>query len=398
MKNTIIYFIVCSLLMWLSVELFSQSRIQKTTRPQKFGGIAKEEKPISFYEEQSRLWKGVITSDPDEGEAWYYHYMAERSLLQLKEPELWANDKDEFYQRLDPILIEASNHIGNDFEYYFIKGLNSGGQSSIDALQQAYDIDPHRPEVYGWLFSYHVPRFHEDECADLAKRMLQSNIYSDANLKWNYNALVSTEKNSLIISNGDLDGIPKWVLQYGADVRKDVLVVNKWLLAYQDAYRETIYSNLHLQEPERPASTYGDAKAYADYLVVDLLKRSQRPAYISSGTSLQFFKENDIVDKMYLVGNVLKYSSTAFDNISVIRENIEEKYYLEYLLENFQHHHQDDIVRSQMNPTYLPALMLLKEHYQTIDNKEKYDHMTALIDKIIMDSGKKEEVMNWFNK
>ena len=34
----------------------------------------------------------------------------------------------------------------------------------------------------------------------------------------------------MIITNGDMDGIPKYVLQSGANVRPDVLIISKWFL------------------------------------------------------------------------------------------------------------------------------------------------------------------------
>jgi len=276
--------------------------------------------------------------------------------------------------------------------------MNSKNEDAIDAFKKAYAIDPDRSEVYGWLFTYYIPRFNEKECTDLSKKMLSCNTYSDANLKWNYNALVSIEKNGLLISNGDMDGLPKWVLQYGSGIRKDVLVINKPLLAYLQEYREKVYQKLSLSKPAKKESDFENISEYADYLVVDLLNRVKRPVYMSSGTSLQFFKDNQLEDNMFLIGNVLKYSTTSFDNIPLIKENIENKYYLEYLLQNFQEHQEDQMVKSRMNLTYLPAFMLLKKHYLSTKNEEKHEYISQLIDKIATDSGKKEEVLNWFDK
>ena len=380
-----------------STILFSQNREHRKVRPKKIEGIAKEEKTVSYYTEQSLLWKQLLDEKPDNSEAWQNYYKAERAKLQLEDPDLWVNNRQLFYERLEPIISKSEGHIGNEFDFFYMKGLNSEGKSSIENLKMAYSIDPERPEVYGWLFSYYVPRFKEPECKELAGKMLTANIYSDANLKWNYNALVSVDRNGVIISNGDMDGIPKWVLQYGAGVRNDVLVVNKWFMADSEKYRIEIYERLNLSEAELGKSDFQDLAKYADYLVVDLFKRVELPMYISSGTSLKFFEENELEDKMYLVGNVLKYSTKKFDNISVIKNNFENNYFMEYIFQNFQHHHEDEIVKTQMNLTYLPSLILLREYYESVEDRHKYDHYDSLINKIASDSGKKEEVLNWFN-
>ncbi len=59
-------------------------------RPQKILGIAKEDKPLSYYQEQSTLWQQWIDADPTDADAWQNYYKAERSALQLRQPEAFA--------------------------------------------------------------------------------------------------------------------------------------------------------------------------------------------------------------------------------------------------------------------------------------------------------------------
>lgn len=391
------FYTALAIVLFLVTYLFSYAQ-QKQTKPQKIGGIAEENRPVDFYKEQSNLWKQIIEQTPENAEAWHYHYKAERAMLQLEQPGLWANDKEACYAQLASIISESEAYIGDQFEYYYIKGMNSKRKQSIDHFKNAYEIDPDRAEVHSWLFTHYVPQFNEKECTDLAKKMLANNIYSDANLKWNYNALISVEENGLFISNGDMDGIPKWILQYGSDIRKDVLVTNKYLLADEKTYREMVYDKLNLSLPTKEKTDFNNMVEYVDYLAVDLLKRSKRPTYISAGTPLNFFKAHQLEDNMYLVGNALKYATANFDNIPLVKENIENKYYLEYLFQNFQQHHEDQMVKSRMNLTYLPAFIVLKKHYQTTGNQIKLDYINKLIDKVATDSGNKQEVLNWFDK
>lgn len=363
---------------------------------QKIKGIAKEHKSPAFYEEQSSLWKKKLESDPKNAEAWQQYYKAERARLQLVEPELWHDQPEVFYQRLSPILDQAKRHIENSYDYLYMLGLNTTASKATHFFEKAYQLDPERHEVYGWLFVNYIPQFKEDKLTELAARMLHSNIYSNASLLWNYNALISTDQNSVIISNGDMDGIPKWVLQYGSNVRPDVLVINKWLLAQNADYRNQVYQQLAISLPTNISAI--EISDFADFLAADILIRSHRPAYISSGTPKQFFRHFGIEDQMYLVGNVLKYSKQAFDNTTALQKNIEEKYSLEYLLNNFQQHEEDEIVKTQMNLTYLPGLFHLKKYYDTKKQHDRTDYCKRLIEKIAEDSGRKEEVLNWFSE
>lgn len=365
-------------------------------KPQKILGIAKENKSVSYYEEQSTLWCELLETNKKNAEAWHYYYKAQRSILQLQEDGPWPNDKETFYGQLAKILDRAQPDIDNTFEYHYLRGLNAEGADAIKALQQAYTIAPDRPEVYGWLFTHHIPQFDEQMCRELAEKMLASDSYSNANLKWNYNALQTVEPNGIFIANGDMDAIPKWVLQYGAKIRPDVLVISKWFMASNKNYREKICEQIGIAVPSRTAEAFGSTTEYADYLVVQLLQNGKRPAYISSGTPREFFRKVGLADQMYLVGNALKYAAQPFDNTAVLRENVEEKYYLEHLELNFQHHSEDEMVNTQMHLTYLPCLAHLRKFYQEAGQATKEAHYDRLIQQIAAASGREKEVLSWF--
>ena len=385
MKN--ILYTACFLMMPSSF-LFAQEA--NTAKPQKIYGIAREDKPVAYYENQSRLWQELIEKEPSYAEGWINYFRAERAKLQLEQPDLWMNDKEAFNNTLSPILIKAKKDIGNTFDYYWMKAYNTSGKTRVDALKKAHSIDPERDEIYGGLLVHYASNFNTKEAVLLGKRMLMSNIYSDANLKWNYNALVSVEKDGILITLGDIDGISKWVLQYGANIRPDVLVISKWLLATDTAYQHTIYRTIDIPLPKLQVTNFKDTSLYADYLIADLLKRAKRPAYISSGNPPSFFKNNGLEGNLHLVGIVLKYSNEAFDNTPFLIENFENNYYLEYLFKNFQHHQEDKLVKMQLNATYLPGLKQLKEYFQSKGKEAKVKHYDKLINQIVSDSLLKE--------
>ncbi len=367
-------------------------------KPQKILGLAKEVKTLSYYQEQSRIWNSIIAENPQKVEAWNNYYRAERAKLQLEKPELWPDDKEVFYQQLSPILKRAKSHIGDSFEYYYLMGLNSTRENSIQYLEKAYKIDSDRSETYGWLLANYLPLLEEDKLAEVSGKILRSNIYSNANLLWNYNALMSIDKNGVILTNGDMDSMPKWVLQYGAGIRPDVAVVNKWFLATETGYRTEMLKRLNIPMPSKKESDFKTKAQYVDYFTSEILKNARQPIYMSSGTDINFFKAHDLEDHMYIVGNALKYSKSNFNNTEMIKNNFENKYKLEYLLQNFQNHPEDEVVKAQMNLTYLPGLVHLKKHYQSENREDKVAQCDALINKIAEDSGRKEEVLRWFDQ
>ena len=90
------------------------------------------------------------------------------------------------------------------------------------------------------------------------------------------------------------------------------------------------------------------------------------------------------------------YSAKPFDNTAVLRENVEEKYYLEHLELNFQHHPEDEMVHTQMHLTYLPCLAHLRKYYRETGGTIQEAHFDQLIQKIAAASGRQEEVLSWF--
>lgn len=385
------------LLSLFALSLFmSQSLLAQ--KPKTILGIAKEVQPVSYYKEQSGLWQKELQSNPKNTKAWINHYRAERAILQIEQPDLWSDDTDNFYAKLNPILSKAKAQIGNTFDYQYIKGMNTPRAEAIPYFAKAYSIDPDRSEVYGWLLAVYVPEFKTAKLKDLAPRMLKSNVYSNASLMWNYNALQSIDPNGIILTNGDTDSMQKWVLQYGANVRPDVMVVNKWFLATESAYRSEILKKLRMSAPAKSQKDFDNTGAYADYLAAMVLQGTNRPAYISGGTDLDYFKKYGLENKMYVVGNVIRYSAQPFDNTATMRENFEQKYYMDYLMQNFQSHPEDEMVKKRMNLTYLPALIHLRDHYASTGQKSMYKRCLKFIDRIAEDSGRKEEVLGWFDR
>lgn len=365
-------------------------------KAQPIHGIAKENQPVSWYEEQSQLWQAEIQNASDNTEAWLNYYLAERAKLQLTRQDLWPNKKAEVFAMLEPIIEQAQKNIPNTFDLNFIQGFNNDGEEKIKFFKKAFALDPDRSEVYGELLVYAIRTFEDKNAKTYAEKMLEHNVYSHANLQWNDNAMKGIDKNAIFFTNGDLDCIPKWVLQNSLNIRPDVLVVSKWLLADDSNYQKEIFQQIALKAPKKGRDQFASLSEYADYLVVYIMKNAKRSSYISAGTPKSFFLDQGIESDIYVVGNALKHATKPFDNTALIKKNFEEHYQMEYLFNHFQRHHEDDMVKERMNLTYLPALFHLKKYYAQEKNWTQEKYYDKLIDKIASESGRKEQVLSWF--
>ena len=360
-------------------------------KPQLILGIAKEEKSIDYYDQQFDLWTKEAKKDPSNGLAWRQRYLAKRAFLQKQSLQTWLNQPQIVFSKLDKVIEESKTHIGESFEYYFMKAMNSKGKKAIDYSLKAHKIDPDRDEVYGWIFGFSVIDGDDTLASDMGKRMMKSNAYSNANLLWNLNGLQTAEPNSIFIANGDLDCGPKWLLQYANNIRRDVLVISKWSLDQDDAYRSRIFKEVGIPQPDKTRNDFSAPVEYIDYLTVTLLKNGKRNAYMQCGTDINLFKRYDIENKMYLVGNAFVYSDRRFDNYKVLRDNL-KKYRLEYLLDDFQSHPELSLIKTDIHLTYLPALNSAIKYYADNGQDEMESYYADVMNVILEESGREKEL------
>lgn len=365
-------------------------------KPEPILGIAKENKSTQYYKEQLALWKKETVKTPKDANSWYQTYKAHRAYLQKTQTEEWMKNQSVIYAQLRETIDASKKHIDGTFEYYVMESLNCKGRKAVGFSEKAFAINPNRSETYEGLLIYYTTTFEAEKAKPIAERMLNSNHFSNSNLKWNFNALQTTAKNGVIITHGDLDAIPKWVLQYGKDIRTDVMVVNKWLLSDDKKYRAKVLIKLGMKDLDKKQEDYKDVSDYVNDLMAHLLKNSKRPIYMGCGTNVAFFKDYDLENKMYLVGTSFQYSEENVDNLALVIKNFEQVYDLEYLFNNFQIHSDNEMIKRYLNVAYIPGLMKLKKHYQQTNDLAKVAKYDKLIDRVAEDSGRKQEILGWY--
>jgi tetratricopeptide (TPR) repeat protein len=109
----------------------------------------------------------------------------------------------------------------------------------------------------------------------------------EALLEYNQNMLESAPANALLITNGDYDTYPAWLLQ-GKGIRTDVLIVNRSLLNRKDYARFLKRQGLPLviseQELDQMRHVKEDDKfvSISDQLMQRILKQTSRPVVFST--------------------------------------------------------------------------------------------------------------------
>jgi hypothetical protein len=227
---------------------------------------------------------------------------------------------------------------------------------------------------YDIWFCYAAQVGDEENMERIAKRYYNSGLYSPYVLQYNYNELQGMEENGIYIGNGDAILIPKWIMQYAKGLHRDKAIVCMSFLALKH-YREYIFRKLGVEMPE-----FKEAKTQADYdenvfrAVEALRKGTKRPTYFSSFNGVEINKPWE--DKLYNEGLTLKYSDKPYDNFSVKRSNVEERYLLEYLIESFSPNKWDS--GNRLNANYVVMLSDLLDYYKK-NNQKRYKWLRKLL-------------------
>jgi hypothetical protein len=278
------------------------------------------------------------------------------------------------------------------YEYYDVKVYNDGYQNAENAedLFKAYALAPDRPEIYSSLVNYYEMKGDREHETEICKKWFDSNEQSSGLLNYNYNVLMSVDDNGILITNGDNDTYPLWILQYALGIKKNVVVVNIALITV-DSYRKKLFEENNIPVDDFKALE----QPSQDKIIQHLITKSGRTVYFANTLSTGYYKafEKDL----YMVGLVFKYSKESFDNMAVIRNNYERNYLMDYLKMNFENNIYEGVVNG-MNMGYLPFLIKLYEHYLLSGEPEKAAGVKNLAALIGRKGDPDMKIDDWFKK
>jgi hypothetical protein len=186
--------------------------------------------------------------------------------------------------------------------------------------------------------------------------------------------LASLDSNSILVTNGDNDTYPAWVLQYVQNFRKDILVLNINLIMIE-RYRDKLFSEKNIKSFE-PDTSIKDGFSMMKVILKHLVKNSNGMNVYFSFTLNPVLYE-DIKDKTYMTGLAFKYSEKDFDNMAYLMRNYENNWLLDYLKADFTNDLSVSVI-NQINTNYLPVFAKLYNHFKLSGKEESMDYVKNL--------------------
>jgi hypothetical protein len=368
-------------------------------QPEKVYSIVKEVQSFEWYQAQAKAWKLVLDRDPENDPGWIYYYTANR-MARLTDRDRWEAARGEYFKDLSEIVSMAEKAVPGTFESIYIKLYNN----SIDypdyekELFRAWDLGGGREEILDEMVLWYEVKRNVEKRRDYSKQWFQSNDISAGILNYNYNVLQTLDDDAIIVTAGDNDTFPLWVLQDVLGMKPGVAVLNTFLLTNED-YRKKIFGELQIPEIQFKAENYtgqDSLSALRKAILAQVFTKAKRPVYLALTTDTRYYLDTDLQKDLYLSGLAMRYQKKEFDNLGVIRRHFENDYLLDYLKVGFASDPSAAVV-AQMNTGYLPSLVKLCSHYRLSGESEKLATVRQLITSVALKAGNEEAMKEYIN-
>jgi len=201
---------------------------------------------------------------------------------------------------------------------------------------------------------------------------------------------MSIEPQAILVTYGDNDTYPLWLMQKVKGIRTDVKVFNVHLLRIK-SYRDKLFAENNiplLAEPKEKLLNNDD-------IINHLFQKSPEPVYLGIAFSRHIREKYS--PQLYLTGLALKYSEEEFDNLKIVKKNVHEHFLMDNLKVDLYEYFSASVV-NQINANYIPAFILLYKHYKVEGPKSKALEMKSLLQKIAKAAGMEDKIKNYFKE
>lgn len=375
MKN--ILFLLTSLL----ILVVTTNALAQT--PEKIYGKNKLLKPNDYYLQQIPLWKKEVEINPENADAWFNFYRANRNAYIKGDEDNSQKSKGvSRFERLKNIVDEMEKQVPNTYEFNYVKWLNGNNDLSLfPYLEKAHLLSPQSSEpLMSLIFYYEIKGnfIKRNECIEAYYSL---GDYSPGLLNYSFNLLSALDMNAIVFTEGDKDSEAILLLTQGKKFRPDVQMLNVNLLLIKE-YREKVFNELEIPQLDfEPIANEENYEKFQQLIIKRVAEnKKERSVYVAVTVTKPYTRT--INKDLYLTGLAYLFSTKKIDSISLLVRNVEKVFLLDYLKEYFS---IGDITIGNvhsMNGNYLFPFATLSRHYFSIGNSIKADYYKKLALKV----------------
>jgi formylglycine-generating enzyme required for sulfatase activity len=321
-----------------------------SNRPEAIPSKLLEVKASSWYMEKFRGWMEYLTANPDDKAGWVECFKA-------------AQYGGVTNVELSKIADQLDERFPGSSEAYWTRAKTLGWTNEgVRALQSSLANQPKTDALVDRIM---LAEYLGADRAEISGRLNSSNMIYPSLLNYSYNVLMSVGQDGYLFIEGENTTIPIWILQDEMGIRKDVKVLNLNLLE-NEVYRNRTLAAMNLTFSGNDLATLPLSNADKQFYYALTLPQSRFEL---------------IEDQLYVVGLTSLLSSKVIDNYSLLRDNIERKFLLDYLSVDFNGEPKTATGKS-LETNYIVPFFLLMEYYEKIQDSENTTHWKSKIKEI----------------
>jgi hypothetical protein len=205
--------VLASLLAW-----GCQKRPGEVERPEKIYSKRAVIYDSSTYARLAQLWKKYYEAYPSE-DAYANWMYAARYASDPDYPSMLQRGLDKYSS--NPVLLYLA---GNE------KCSRQDNLEGLQLLEKAVAMDPSYMDPWHALAGVYLSQGEREKSDAALRRLLAGGAIQEAVMDFNYNMIASMDTNGILITNGDNDTYPGWILTRIIRFRPDINIVNRSLL------------------------------------------------------------------------------------------------------------------------------------------------------------------------
>ena len=302
-------------------------------RPEPVYAVIVSGKDSVWYAQQAEAWEAEVKKHPKSEEAWRNLFYAKYYL------KYWFDETKATDTTARPVLTRMEKAIPESFTYNYCRykadmaGNSEYAERALSMIPD--DVDLQTVDVllgYLWRTGADFDKGQRGaQFNEMLKWQYEGGFYPDFALRYNYNQLEGMPENAIYIGHGDLDLLPKIMMQRAMNLHTDkLIVVNPFL--YLKNYRDCVCAHLGI-------APYGceDKQFELPKFIQYLSEHTDRPIYLNATVpynlgGLPSEQIQEFCNNLYQEGLLLKYSQQPYNNKEVALRTLEH-YHLEYLTE-----------------------------------------------------------------
>ncbi|GAA4452824.1 hypothetical protein [Rurimicrobium arvi] len=375
--------------------------VSEAQKPQPILSFAREQRPLPWYKEQAGLWKKEIDKDNRNATAWLQYFRAVR-VVNMQDPDSKKTPEEKDAQLMS-IVDDMEKAIPGTYEYnlsrYSAAGLRDGYESY---LLKAQRLEEGHTEHYDYMVNQGEITRDTATRNKYCLKLYESGQVSTGMMNYNRNVLAGLAPGAILITVGDNDTYPAFVLQ-AMGFRKDVAVINMSLIRV-NSYREKLFKELGIAPWQMPGDNASAEEAQnaekrfeKEFIKTIIANKQERPVYLSLTSAGCDAYAAPLDEHLHLTGLAYKYSEQPVDDIGILRRNFEQEYMLDYLKVHFYKDISTDLVQ-YINLNYVVPMLKLYDHYQLAGETQRARWIGAYAKEVVKGTEYEQQVTDHLKK